>query len=70
MGVDLVIFGLAAVNGFHIERMAQDKGNRFLSAEVGEPIPGEDTFNGHDKADEIEDFAQVFERALRDGGWA
>ncbi len=26
--------------------------------------------NGHDKADEIEDFAQVFERALRDGGWA
>lgn len=26
--------------------------------------------NGHDKADEIEDFAQIFERALRDGGWA
>ncbi len=24
--------------------------------------------NGRDKADEIEDFAQVFERALRDGG--
>jgi len=26
--------------------------------------------NGHDKADLIEDYAQVFERALRDGGWA
>jgi len=26
--------------------------------------------NGRDKADQIEDYAQVFERALRDGGWA
>lgn len=26
--------------------------------------------NGRDKADLIEDYAQVFERALRDGGWA
>lgn len=26
--------------------------------------------NGHDKADLIEDYAQVFERALRDGGWS
>lgn len=25
--------------------------------------------NGRDKADLIEDYAQVFERALRDGGW-
>jgi hypothetical protein len=38
------------VNGFHIERVSQDKGNIFLSAEIGEPLPGEDTFNGHDKA--------------------
>lgn len=26
--------------------------------------------NGRDKSDLIEDYAQVFERALRDGGWA
>jgi hypothetical protein len=26
--------------------------------------------NGHDKADLIEDYAQAFERALRDGGWS
>lgn len=26
--------------------------------------------NGHDKADLIEDYAQWFERGLRDGGWA
>jgi hypothetical protein len=26
--------------------------------------------NGRDKADLIEDYAQAFERALRDGGWA
>jgi len=25
--------------------------------------------NGHDRADLIEDYAQAFERALRDGGW-
>jgi len=48
--VDLVIFGLAAVHGFHRARLSQDKGHLFLSAEGGEPIPGEDTCNGHDKA--------------------
>lgn len=26
--------------------------------------------NGRDKADLVEDYAQIFERALRDGGWA
>src|SRR5688572_11049626 len=37
--IDLVIFGLAAVDGVHIERMSQDEGNALLSAEIGEPIP-------------------------------
>ena len=48
--VDFVILGLAAVHGFPRERMSQNTGNAFLSAEVGKPIPGEDTCNGHDKA--------------------
>jgi len=30
--------------------MSQDEGNALCSAEVGEPIPGEDTFNGGDEA--------------------
>jgi hypothetical protein len=48
--VDCVIVGLAAVNGFHSARVSQDTGNIFVSAEIGEPIPGEETVNGHDKA--------------------
>jgi hypothetical protein len=32
----------------HVERVAQDKGNALLGAEVGEPVPREDTFNSHD----------------------
>jgi len=27
--------------------MSQDEGNAWFSAEIGEPLPGEDTFNGH-----------------------
>ena len=49
LGIDLVVFGLAAVDGFHIEGMAEDKGNAFLGTEVGEPVPGEDTFDGDDQ---------------------
>jgi hypothetical protein len=43
------MFGLTAVDGFHIEGMAQNKGNTLLSTEVGEPVPGEDAFNRHDE---------------------
>ena len=48
--VDGVIVGLAAVNGFHSARVSQDTGHIFWSAAIGEPIPGEETFNGYDKA--------------------
>jgi len=34
------------VDGFHIESMAQDKGEAFAGTEIGEPVPGEDTFEG------------------------
>ena len=45
VSVDLVIFGLSAVDGFHIERVAQDEEDFFSSAEIREPIPGEHAFN-------------------------
>jgi hypothetical protein len=35
------------MDGFHIKGMSQDEGNTFVSTEIGEPLPGEDTFNGH-----------------------
>jgi hypothetical protein len=49
LGIDFVVFGFAAVNGFHIQGMAQDEGNPFCSTQVRKPIPGEDTFNGDDE---------------------
>jgi hypothetical protein len=48
--IDLVVFGLPAVNGFHIEGMPQDEGNAFVRTEVGKPVPGEDTLDGHNQA--------------------
>jgi hypothetical protein len=48
VGVDLVVFGLAAMDRFHIECVPEDKRDPFLSTEVSEPVPGEDAFDGHD----------------------
>jgi hypothetical protein len=47
--IDLVIFGLAIVDGFHGEGMPQHEGNAFVSAEISEPIPGKDALNGYDQ---------------------
>ena len=49
LGVDLVIFGLAPVDGFHVERMPEDKRQPLPSAQVSKPIPGEDTFDADDQ---------------------
>jgi hypothetical protein len=46
LGINLVVFRLATVDGFHIERVSQDEGDALFSAEVGEPLPGEETFHG------------------------
>ena len=39
MGVDRIVFRFAPVHGLHGERMAQDEGNIFPGAEIGEPGP-------------------------------
>ena len=49
LGVDLVVFGLAPVDGLHIEGMAEDKGHAFAGTQVGEPVPGKDAFDGDDE---------------------
>jgi hypothetical protein len=36
------------MDGFHIEGMAQDEGDTFFLAEIGDPVPGKDTFNDND----------------------
>jgi len=46
--IDLVIFCFAAVDGFHVKGMTQDKGNPFLDTKIGDPIPGEHALHGDD----------------------
>jgi hypothetical protein len=36
------------MDGFHLEGVSQDEGKALQSAEIGEPIPGEEAFNGDD----------------------
>jgi len=49
VGVDSVVLCLSTVNGFHIESMAKDEINPFFLTQVGQPVPGESTFNSDDE---------------------
>jgi hypothetical protein len=49
VGVDLVVLGLAAVDGFHVQSVSQDEGDLLVFAEVGQPVPGEHTLGGDDQ---------------------
>jgi hypothetical protein len=50
LGVDRVVFGLAAVDRFHIQRRPEDTGHLCLGAEVGAPVPGQETFDRDDQS--------------------
>ncbi len=49
LGIDSVVFGFAAIDGFHGEGMTQDEGNTLPSAQVSEPVPREETFHADDE---------------------
>jgi hypothetical protein len=49
VGVDLVVLGLPAVDGLHVEGVAEDEGDVLLGAEVGEPVPAEDALDADDE---------------------
>src|SRR5919109_4816484 len=53
------------MDGFHIEGMAQDKGNALFSAEIGQPIPGEHAFDRYDKTLPVG--SNGFEEGFRSG---
>jgi hypothetical protein len=46
VGVDLIVLRLTPVDGLHVEGMAEDKGDLLSGAEISQPVPGEDTFDG------------------------
>src|SRR5436309_2554749 len=48
-GVDAIVLGLAAVDGFHVQGVAEDEGDLFARAQVGEPVPGEDALDTDDQ---------------------
>jgi hypothetical protein len=43
------VFGLAAVDRFHIQRVPEANGNLFLGTEVGEPVSGQETCDHDDQ---------------------
>jgi hypothetical protein len=45
--IDLVVLGFAAVDGLHVQGVAEDEGNPLLRAKIREPVPREDAFDGH-----------------------
>lgn len=65
MGIDLVIFCLSAMDGFHIEGVSQYKGDMLLGTEIGDPVPGEDALNGHN--DVFPESFDGFKKDLRVG---
>jgi hypothetical protein len=48
MGLDLVVFGLAAMDRFHRESMTEDKRHTLFSTEVCKPVPRQQAFGSED----------------------
>jgi hypothetical protein len=49
LGIELIVLGFAAMHGFHRAGMAQAKGQALWRPESGQPVPGQQTLDGHDK---------------------
>ncbi len=49
MGVDFIVLRLPAVDGLHIERMAQDEGDALAGTQLGQPIPGKNALHCDDQ---------------------
>jgi hypothetical protein len=66
LGVEVVVLGLAAVDGLHVQGVAEHEGDPFLVAEVGEPVPGEHALAGDGQAGA--EGRHGFKDGLRGGG--
>jgi hypothetical protein len=47
--VDRVVFGLPTMDGLHVQGMAEDEREAFVSPQVGQPVPGEHPFDRDDE---------------------
>jgi hypothetical protein len=48
-GIDLVIVGFAAVDGFHGEGVAEHEGDVLVFAQIAAPVPGEHALDTDDE---------------------
>jgi hypothetical protein len=46
VGIDSVVLGLAAVDRFHVESVAEDEGDVLFATQVGDPVPAEQALDG------------------------
>ena len=49
-GVDPVVLHFAAVDGFHVQGVAEHEGDALVLAQISEPVPGEHALGADDKA--------------------
>jgi hypothetical protein len=49
VGVDPIVLGLPAMDGFQVQGVAEDEGDLLASAQIGEPVPGEAALDGDDQ---------------------
>jgi hypothetical protein len=49
VGVDAIVLGLTAVDGLHVEGMAEHERDAFAGAQIGEPVPAEGALGGDDE---------------------
>ena len=54
------------MDGFHVEGVAEDEGDAFGGAEVGEPVPGEHALAADDES--VAEGRQGVEQCVRIGG--
>lgn len=62
------LLGLGAVDGLHVQGVAEDEGDAFPGAEVGEPVPTVDALDGDDEA--LAEGSDGQEKAVRVAGQA
>jgi hypothetical protein len=64
-GIDFIVFGFAAVDGFHVEGMAEDELDSLLGAQIGQPVPAEEALDGDDQV--LAEGFNGFPESLRTG---
>ena len=62
VSIDLVILGLAPVNRLHVERVTQNESNSLAGAQIGQPVPRENAFDG----DVLAERSDRFQKKNRD----